>query len=153
MPKITTKAVFKTYSPDQPQLLPQSLEDLIAPDHLVRVVRRVIDQMDTTAMVNQYPGGGSSAYHPVMMIKVILYAYAVGICTGRKIARALRQDVTFMWLAAYNQPDFRTINEFRSGELKQTIDQLFKSMLIFFVEHGYVKFENYFVDGSPFVAD
>ncbi|HYV94343.1 MAG TPA: IS1182 family transposase [Chitinophagales bacterium] len=153
MPKITTKAVFKTYSPDQPQLLPQSLEDLIAPDHLVRVVRRVIDQMDTTAMVNQYPGGGSSAYNPVMMIKVILYAYAIGICTGRKIARALRQDVTFLWLAAYNQPDFRTINEFRSGKLKQTIDELFKSMLMFLVEHGYVKFENYFVDGSPFAAD
>lgn len=153
MAKITTKAVFKSYSPDQLLVLPQRLEDLIAPDHLVRVVGRVIDQMDTTAIINQYPGGGSSAYHPVMMLKVILYAYSIGICTGRKIARALRQDVTFMWLAAYNQPDFRTINEFRSGELKQTIDQLFKSMLIFLVEHGYVKFENYFVDGSPFVAD
>src|SRR5580765_8122049 len=119
MTKITTKAVFKTYDPDQIQLLPQSLEELIAPDHLVRVVRRVVDQMDMGTILNQYPGGGSSAYHPVMMIKVILYGYALGICTGRKIARALRQDVTFMWLSAYNQPDFRTINEFRSGELKQ----------------------------------
>lgn len=153
MTKITTKAVFKTYSPDQAQLLPQSLEDLIAPDHVVRVVRRVIDQMDTAAIINQYRGGGCSAYHPVMMIKVILYAYAIGMYTGRKIARALRQDITFLWLAAYNQPDFRTINEFRSGVLKQTIDELFKSMLMFLVEHGYVKFENYFVDGSPFAAD
>jgi transposase len=153
MAKITTKAVFKSYNPDQPQLLPQNLEDLIAHDHLVRVVRRVIDQIDTSAIVNQYPGGGCSAYHPVMMIKVILYAYALGICTGRKIARALRQDVTFLWLAAYNRPDFRTINEFRSGELKQTIDELFKSMLMFLVEQGYVKFEDYFVDGSPFEAD
>jgi transposase len=153
MAKITTKAVFKTYTPDQPQLLPQSLDELIPKEHLVRVVGHVVDKMDLSAIINAYRGGGSSAYHPVMMIKVMLYAYAMKIYTGRKIARALRQDITFIWLAAFNKPDFRTLNEFRSGVLKQTIEELFKSMLTFLVENQYVKFENYFADGSPYAAD
>ena len=153
MSKITTKAVFKPYTTNQALLLPQSLEELIPKDHLVRVVNQVVDKMELGAIINSYAGGGSSAYHPVMMIKVMLYAYAMKIYTGRKIARALRQDVTFMWLAAYNRPDFRTLNDFRSGMLKQTIEQLFKSFLMFLVEHKYVKFENYFVDGSSYAAD
>ena len=115
MSKITTKAVFKPYATNQTLLLPQSLEELIPKDHLVRVVNQVVDKMELGAIINSYAGGGSSAYHPVMMIKVMLYAYAMKIYTGRKIARALRQDVTFMWLAAYNRPDFRTLNDFRSG--------------------------------------
>jgi transposase len=153
MAKITTKAVFKTYTPDQPLLLPQSLDELIPQQHLVRVVGNVVDRMDLSAIINAYRGGGSSAYHPVMMIKVMLYAYAMKIYTGRKIALALGQDITFIWLAAFNKPDFRTLNEFRSGVLKQTIEELFKSMLTFLVENKYVKFENYFVDGSPYAAD
>jgi len=153
MAKITTKATFKDFNPDQPQLLPQNLEELIGQDHLVRVIRRVVDQMDLSEIINKYPGGGSSAYHPQMMIKVLLYAYSLKIYTGRKIALVMRQDIGFMWLAAFNTPDFRTINEFRSGELKQSIEELFKSMLVFLVENKYVKFETYFVDGTPIAAD
>jgi transposase len=153
MRKTTSKAVFKQYIPSQVLLLPPNLEDLIPQHHLVRVVNIVVEQMDITAIINQYEGGGTSAYHPRMMVKVMLYAYAMKIYTGRRIAKALREDINFMWLAAYNRPDFRTINNFRSGILKDTIEDLFKSMLVFLMDNSYIKFENYFCDGSTFSAN
>jgi len=153
MGKITSKAPFKEYNQQQIQLLPPSLEELIPKDHLVRIVNQVVDQLDISSIVNQYEGGGASAYHPRMLLKVLLYGYAMKIYTGRKIAKALAQDVTFMWLAAYSRPDFRTINLFRSGTLKETIEDLFKELLLLLLENGYVKMENYFTDGSTFTAD
>ena len=142
MGKITSKAVFKQYQPSQSLLLPPSLEELIPAHHLVRVVNMVIDRMDITAILNKYEGGGTSAYHPLMLLKVLLYGYCMKIYTGRRLSKALREDVNFMWLAAYNRPDFRTINLFRSGLLKDTIEDIFKSMLVFLMEQGYIKFEN-----------
>lgn len=153
MGKITSKAVFKQYQPAQSLLLPPNLEELIAQNHLVRVVNTVIDRMDITAIINQYRGGGTNAYHPRMLLKVLLYGYCMKIYTGRRLAKALREDVNFTWLAAYNRPDFRTINLFRSGLLKDTIEDIFKSMLVFLMEQGYIKFENYFCDGSTFGAN
>lgn len=153
MGKITTKAVFKQYQPSQSLLLPPSLEELIPEQHLVRVVNVVIDRMDISAIINRYEGGGTSAYHPRMLLKVLLYGYCMKVYTGRRLAKALREDVNFMWLAAYNRPDFRTINLFRSGLLKDTIEEVFKSMLVFLMEQGYIKLENYFCDGSTFAAN
>ena len=153
MGKVNSKAVFKPYDQQQILLLPPRLDELIPANHLVRVVNTVVDQLDLSAIINQYEGGGTSSYDPRMMAKVMLYGYAMKIYTGRKIAKALAQDVTFMWLAAYNGPDFRTINLFRSGILKETIEDLFKQLLLFLVEHGYIKVENYFTDGTTFSAD
>ena len=153
MGKITTKASFKGYDQGQILLLPPSLEEMIPKNHLVRVVNQVVEQLDLSSIINQYEGGGTSAYHPKMLVKVLLYGYAMKIYTGRKIAKALAQDTTFMWLAAFNRPDFRTINLFRSGILKETIEDLFKALLLFLIDHGYVKVENYFTDGSTFTAD
>lgn len=153
MGKITSKAVFKEYNQQQIQLLPPSLEELIPQHHLVRVVNQVVERLDISSIVNQFEGGGTSAYHPKMLVKVLLYGYAMKIYTGRKIAKALVQDITFMWLAAYNRPDFRTINLFRSGILKDTIEDLFKELLLFLVDHGYVTIENYFTDGTTLRAD
>lgn len=153
MGKITTKAVFKEYNQQQIQLLPPSLDDLIPSNDLVRVVNQVVERIDLSALINQYEGGGTSAYHPKMLTKILLYAYSMKIYTGRKIAKALGQDIHFMWLAAYQRPDFRTINLFRSGILKETIEELFKQMLLFLIDHGYVKVENYFTDGTILSAD
>jgi len=153
MGKIKSKAVFKEYNQQQIQLLPPSLDDLVPAQHLVRVVNQVVEKLDLSSIINQYEGGGTSAYHPKMMTKVLLYGYAMKIYTGRKLAKALSQDVTFMWLAAFNHPDFRTINLFRSGILKDTIEDLFKELLLFLVDHGYVQIENYFTDGTTLSAN
>jgi transposase len=153
MAKINTSLVFKQYNQNQSLLLPPSLSELIEEKHLVRVVNQVVESMDMSDLLNLYQGGGTSAYHPRMLLKVLLYGYCVKIYTGRKIAKALRQDIPFMWLSGMSRPDFRTINNFRSSKAKQVIEILFKEMLEFLMEQGYIKMENYFCDGSTFTAD
>lgn len=153
MSKVTSNAVFKAYDQQQFLLLPPQLDEMISSNHLVRIVNSVVESLDLSTIINEYEGGGTSSYHPKMMVKVLLYGYAMKLYTGRKLAKALSQDITFMWLAAYNRPDFRTINLFRSGILKETIEELFQQLLLFLVEHGYIKVENYFTDGTTFSAD
>jgi transposase len=131
MAKIRTKPTFKEYTQNQPTFLPLSLDELIAPGHLVRVVDKVVEKMDISSLLNLYLGGGTSSYHPRMLLKVLLYAYSSKIYTGRKIARALNQDIHFMWLSGKSHPDFRTINSFRSSKAKEVIEELFKEMLLF----------------------
>lgn len=153
MAKIKSSLVFKAHCPSQGFLLPPSLGDLIPSNHMVRLVARVVDEMDISDLYNLYKGGGASAFHPRMLLKVLLYAYSVKIYTGRRIARALHQDIHFMWLSGMSYPDFRTINYFRSKRAKEVIETLFKGMLEILMEEGYIKMENYFCDGSTFVAD
>ena len=153
MAKIQSSVQFKWYQPEQILLLPPSLEELIDEQHLVKVVNQVVNAMDISGLINQYKGGGTTAYHPRMLLKVLLYAYSVKLYTGRKIAKALRQDIHFMWLSGMNKPDFRTINAFRSSKAKEVIESLFQQMLVFLMDHGYIKMENYFCDGSTFAAD
>ena len=111
--KKTDKVVFKRYEMGQPQLLPPSVEELIPEKHLVRVIDQVIEDMDISVIVKEYKGGGTSSYHPKMLLKVIVYAYAEQIYSGRQIAKAVRENIPFMWISGGNRPDFRTINRFR----------------------------------------
>src|ERR1044072_4943123 len=110
MTKIKSSVVFKSYQQQQSLLLPPSLEELIGPKHLVRVFINVVEQMDISDRINQYEGGGTIAYHPRMLLKILLYAYSIKIYTGRKIAKALDENIHFMWLSGMSRPDFRTIN-------------------------------------------
>jgi len=112
MANIQSSAQFKSYQPQQFLLLPPSFDELIEEHDLVRVVNHVVDSLDISGLINQYKGGGTTAYHPRMLLKILLYAYSVKIYTGRKIAKALRQDIHFMWLSGMSRPDFRTINNF-----------------------------------------
>jgi len=146
------KVVFKPYSMDQLRL-PMSLDDLIPENHLVRVVNSTIERMDTEPLLKQYKGGGTSSYHPKMMLKVIVYAYIEKIYSSRRIAKALRENINFMWLSGNNRPDFRTINRFRSEVMKEVIDKTFASVLETLIEKGYIKSENYFVDGTKIEAN
>ncbi len=145
--------VFKPYTMAQPQLLPPSLDELIEPDHLVRVVNAAIDQLDLRPLLAQYPGGGTSSYHPQMLLKVLVYAYCSKIYSSRRIAAALRENIHFMWLSGGNRPDFRTINDFRGQRMKGVIDAVFAEVLQYLVEAGYVQLEHYFVDGTKIAAD
>jgi transposase len=153
MAKIKTSIRFKQYNPAEKLLLPPNLDELIGSKDLVRVVNDMVNRWDITGLMNQYCGGGTTAYHPQMLLKVLLYGYSCKIFTGRKIERAITKDIHFMWLAAGNRPDFRTINNFRSGKAKETIEGLFSEMLKCLMEDNYIKMENYFCDGSTFCAD
>lgn len=104
--KVHDKVVFKEY--DQSQLcLPIDLECLIPPNHMVRVVNSAIDQMDLGPLLAKYPGGGRSSYHPIMMTKLIIYAYADKIFSSRRIEKAARENIMYMWLCGGNTPDFK----------------------------------------------
>lgn len=149
----SNKVTFKTYDPEQAFLLPPSLEDLVPQNHMVRLINRTIDQMNIDPLIESYKGGGASCYHPKMMIKVLVFAYLSRIYSSRQIAKALRQDVVFMWLSGMNKPDFRTINIFRSSRLKPVIDKVFGSMVLLCQEMGYVRLENYFIDGTKIEAN
>ena len=134
-------------------MLPTSLEELIPEDHLVRVVSRVIDKLDLDALMRQYKGGGASAYHPRMMLKVLVYAYTERIYSSRRIAKAVRENVNFMWLAGGNRPDFRTLNRFRSSRMRAVMGEVFAEVLEYLIDEGYVKLETYYVDGTKIEAN
>ena len=153
MKRKPAKPTFKPYIQAQPSLIPPTWEELIPAEHVVRVVNRAIDKIDLEPLVQQYKGGGTSSYHPRMMLKVLVYAYTQRIYSSRQIAKALRENVNFMWLSGGNQPDFRTINGFRGERMKAVIEAVFTSVLELLIEEGYVKLENYFVDGSKIEAN
>ena len=142
--------VFKSYVMHQDQLLPPSYDELIEVGHLVRVVNEAIEKLDLKALLAQYKGGGTSSYHPKMLLKILVYAYSKKIYSSRKIAEAVRENIHFMWLSGGNQPDFRTINDFRGSRMSSVIDQVFAEVLAYLIETGHVKLENYFVDGTIF---
>jgi transposase len=151
--KKTDKVVFKRYEMGQPQLLPPSVEELIPEKHLVRVIDQVIEDMDISVIVKEYKGGGTSSYHPKMLLKVIVYGYAEQIYSGRQIAKAVRENIPFMWISGGNRPDFRTINRFRGEKLKGRIQAVFTEALEYLIEANYIKLEHYFVDGTKIEAD
>ncbi len=152
MKKKSAAAVFKEYAQGQVVFLPTDLEAQIPPKHLVRVVNTAIEKMDLSRLLAQYKGGGASSYHPKMLLKVLVYAYTQQLYSSRKIAKALRENIYFMWLSGNQQPDFRTINRFRSEVVKDVIEDMFTSVLELLIGEGYVKLENYFLDGTKLEA-
>lgn len=142
------KPTFKPYTQAQPSLIPPSWDELIPAGHQVRVVNRAVEQIDLEPLLRKYKGGGTSSYQPGMMVKVLVYAYTQRIYSSRQIAKSLRENVNFMWLSGGNRPDFRTINGFRGEKMKGVIGEVFTAVLELLLEEGYVKLENYFVDGS-----
>jgi len=137
----------------QAMLLPPSLDELIAEGHLVRVVNRVIEGIDLSALLAKYVGGGTSAYHPAMLLKVLVYAYTQRIYSSRQIAKALRENVHFMWLSGMSRPDFRTINGFRGERMKDVIQEVFAAVVEVLVAEGHIQLEHYFVDGTKVEAN
>lgn len=144
---------FKEYQMGQPMLLPPNLEELIPEKHLVRVINRVVEEMDLREIISGYKGGGTSSYHPKMLLKLIVYAYAEKNYSGRQIAKAIRENINYMWLSGGNRPDFRTINRFRGERLKGKIQAVFTEVLEYLIEHKFIKLENYFVDGTKIEAN
>ena len=145
---------FRSYNPKQPYLLPPSLDDWLPQDHLARFISETVDQMDLSALITAYRanGQGSAAYHPAMMVKILLYAYCMGIPSSRKIAKALVDDVAFRWLAAGNFPDFRTISEFRKRHLR-ALQDLFPQILLLCKASGLVKAGIIALDGTKVKAN
>jgi len=144
---------FKPYTPKQAMLMPANLDEMIPEGHLVRVVDEMIDQLDIAPLKRQYKGGGTSAYHPRMLLKVLIYAYSQQSFSSRKIAKALRENIHYMWLSGMSQPDHRTINRFRGVVMKAVVDEVFYGIVEQLFELGYVNLDKYFVDGTKIEAN
>lgn len=143
------KITYKPYVQHQIYLIPPSADELIPQNHLVRLVNEVIDEMGIERLIRKHQkGGGTSRYHPVMMTKVFVYGYMTKVCSSRMLARALRENVMFMWLSGNSKPDFRTLNDFRGKQLQGVIEELFVTAVKMLAAKGYIKLERYFVDGT-----
>ena len=145
---------FLPYEQHQMTFLPPSLDELIPADDLVRVVDAFVESLPTSGVEALFVADlGRPLYHPRMMLKVILYAYSQKVYSCRRIAKALRQNVCFMWLAARQTPEFNTINRFRSVYLAPCLDEVFPHLARFLLDKKYIKGEDYFVDGTKVEAD
>ena len=145
---------YRTYLPDQDFLLPPSPRDWLPEDHLVYFVSDLIDQLDLSAITTGYEDEerGYPPYHPVMLTKVLVYAYCVGVFSSRKIQRRLVEDVGFRVLAAGNEPDFRTIADFRKRHLA-ALKGFFEQVLRLARELGAPRVGRVALDGSKVKAN
>lgn len=146
------KVSFKTQTGNFPELFPINIFDLIPEDHPSRLVDSVVNQLDISDIANLYLGGGCPAYHPRMMIKVLFYGYLSNTYSCRKIAKALTENIHFMYLSGNSTPNFRTINEFRGKILKEKIKDLFAEVVKMLVELGYISLDVQYIDGTKIEA-
>lgn len=146
------KVVFKELAGSQPTLFPQNILDKIAPNHPVRLVNEVVDNLDISCILSQYQGGGASSFHPRMMIKVLFYSYLSNVYSCRKIEQALQENIHFMWISGCSTPDFRTINYFRGKRLRDEIHRLFAEVVRLLQELNYVSLDIQYVDGTKIEA-
>lgn len=147
------KVSFKDYQQNQMSLLPPSLEDLIPADHPVRVVNEITDRIDLDNLLRQYKGGGSSSFHPRMLLKVLVYAYLCNTYSSRKIEAAVKENIHFMWLAAMARPDHNTINRFRTEKLGKVLKQVFGQVVALLVDSGHVSLQEAYLDGTKIEAN
>ena len=110
---------FRPYLPEQSLLLPPDVREWLPEGHLAHHVSDLVDGLDLTVFYAPYEGDGrrNAPYDPRMMVKVLLYAYATGVFSSRRIARKLEEDVGFRMLAPGNFPPHRTLYEFRRRHL------------------------------------
>ena len=146
------KVVFKNQTGNCPELFPVNIFDKIPENHPVRLIDAVVNSLDISDILKKYKGGGTSAYHPRMMIKVLFYSYLSNIYSCRKIAKALNENIHFMFISGNSTPDFRTINDFRGKILKGSIKTLFAEVVKMLVEMGYVSLDVQYIDGTKIEA-
>ena len=145
---------YRPYYPDEELLLPPSLRDWLPENHLAYFVSDVADNLDLSGMDAVYGNEkrGQPPYNPLMMTKVLLYGYCVGVFSSRRIERRLVEDIAFRVLAAGNQPNFRTISDFRKIHLV-TLEGLFEQVLKIALEAGAMKVGRVAVDGTKVKAN
>jgi transposase len=145
---------YRAYLPEQDLLLPPSLRDWLPEDHLTYFVSDVVERLDLSAIESIYEEEerGQPPYHPRMMTKILIYGYCVGVFSSRRMQKKLSEDVGFRVLAAGNQPDFRTISDFRKQHLG-ALQGLFDQVLQIALQAGTRKLGRVVLDGSKVKAN
>ena len=145
---------YRPYEPQQEMLLPASLQDWLPKGHLAYFISDTVDALNLKAFYTRYEGGGArnQPFHPAMMVKVLVFGYATGVFSSRKIERRLHEDLAFRMLGAGNFPKHRTIRDFRAMHLKELAD-LFVQVVKLAQEMGLVKLGTVAIDGTKIKAN
>jgi transposase len=149
----TLSVVFKSNHQHQAMLLPPDLNDLIAVNHPVRIVNEVLGRVDITQLLHQYKPGGTSSYHPRMLLKVLVYAYINNVYSSRKIEEAVAQNICYMWLSGMSKPDHNTINRFRGQRLQKILQPIFTQVVVLLCEEGLLSIKDLYTDGTKIEAN
>src|SRR6267154_912325 len=143
---------FREFDRETRFLLPPSLDEWLPERHLARFVVEVIDGLDLSAMSRSYRGTGSASYHPALLLGILVYGYATGVFSSRKLERATYDSVAFRFIAANDHPDHDTIATFRRRFLKD-IEALFVQVLSLAREMGMLKIGTVALDGTKIHAN
>jgi transposase len=145
---------YRTYLPEQELLLPPSLREWLPENHLAYFVSDVVDQLDLSAIhaVYEKEKRGQPPYDPRLMTKLLVYGYCTGVFSSRRIQKRLQEDIPFKVLAAGNQPDFRTISDFRKIHI-ETLQNLFEQVLAMALECGAIQLGRVSLDGTKLKAN
>ena len=149
--KIPEPRNVRAYNQNQMALFPPSVQSLIESDDLCMVVNDVVKTLDLSCLYQKVSTEGNPAYHPAMMLKIYFYAYAKGIFSSRKITQALKENIAFIFLAAWQKPDFRTVSDFRKNNLKE-LGLLFNQIVQLCKQLGMVKLGHIAIDGTKIKA-
>ena len=143
---------FLPYSPDQAYLLPPSVKDLLGEEHLCFFLHGVVEQLDLSEFEQAYVEEGPPAYAPSLMVKVWLYAYALGVTSSRRLEQRIREDLAFRYLAAGASPDHWTLNEFRRQH-RRAINDLFTQVLEWARDAGLGRLGHVAIDSTRVAAN
>jgi len=145
-------ANFRPVDRATPYLLPPSVENWLPKDHLARFVVDIVDQLDLSALTGQYRGTGSAAYHPTLMLGLLVYGYATGVYSSRRIEAATHESIAFRYIAANEQPDHDSLCAFRKRFIKE-IEVLFVQVLCIARQMKLLKLGTIALDGTKVHAN
>jgi transposase len=143
---------FKPYEQHQLSLLPPCIDELVSKDHFVRFLDRIVEQLDFKELYGSYSEEGNTAYHPKMLIKILIYAYTIAVRSSRQIESKLMSDIYFMYLSGGQKPNFRTISDFRKDKGKY-FKLYFKEVLQICRRMGMASLGHVSIDGSKIKAN
>ncbi|MUP40136.1 MULTISPECIES: IS1182 family transposase [Labilibaculum] len=153
MKLVPQKSHFKAYHQNQMILFPPSLSDFISSEHPVRTISSIIDGVQIDRILEKYSYTGAKAYHPKMMLKLLVYSYLCNVYSSRKIEQAASENVHFMWLSGMQKPDHNTIARFRSSRLKGVLKEVFSQVVLLLVDSGHIDLQTIYVDGTKIEAN
>lgn len=146
---------YRAYQPEQSYLLPPSPSEWLPENHLAFFISEVVDEMDLSGLYERHEESdprGNQPFHPAMMLKILIYAYATGTFSSRRIAQKIEEDVAYRVLAAGNFPQHRTICDFRREHLQRFVE-LFKQVVQIARNSGLVKLGRVAIDGTKIKAN
>ena len=149
----SSRIKFKPYHQNQLMVFPPTFDEMIDQGHPVRVVNKIIDEINLDPILRKYKGGGCTSYHPRMLLKVLVYGYLCNIYSSRKLEASTRENIHFMWLSGMEQPDHNTINRFRTDRLKGVIKKVFTQVVLMMANSGHVDLQKVYTDGTKIEAN